>query len=162
MELEFECGLEPRPDTHSTGQHWRKAPSIRPLFQKCKTFVATAPEAQLVISGLLNVKNPGRFSQQPPLVRLNQGSSASSKRISCPQRQPRSPARLRRAPDTHQAWAATAVLRVEPAWRPAMAEYDHRRWSHPAFDLSDVVGSTLPLLRYFWDLPSSLLHFSPQ
>lgn len=89
MELEFECGLEPRPDTHSTGQHWRKDPSIRPLSQKGKTFVATAPEAQLVISSLLNVKNPGRFSQQPPLVRLNQGSSASSKQISCPQRQPR-------------------------------------------------------------------------
>ena len=58
--------------------------------------MTTAPGAQLVISSSLNVKNPGRFSQQPPLVRPNQGIRASSRRIRCLQLRP-SGARTARA-----------------------------------------------------------------
>lgn len=65
-----------------------EATSIWQLPGKSKTFAATAPGAQLVISSLLNVKNPGCFSQQPPHVRPNQGISTSSSQISCPKHQP--------------------------------------------------------------------------
>lgn len=80
-QLEAESIGEPRP---AQGE----ATSIWQWPGKSKTFAATAPGAQLVISSLLNVKNPGCFSQEPALVRPNQGISLSSSQINCPKHQP--------------------------------------------------------------------------
>lgn len=93
--------------------------------------MARAPGAQLVISSLLNVKNPGRFSKQPLLVRPNQGISASSRRILCPRHQPggarpaSAPSRTahltgsRGAPDRGRASAAPTHPGATPTCTPA-------------------------------------------
>lgn len=72
-----------------TDLHCGKAPTIGPSSPKGKIFVTAAPRAQPVISSSLNVKNPGRFSRQPPLVRPDQGIRASSRPIGCLQQGPR-------------------------------------------------------------------------
>lgn len=137
--------------------------------------MTTAPGAQLVISSSLNVKNPGRFSQQPPLVRPNQGIRASSRRISCLQRRPSGARALpltlsARSPAPRPAHLPPRVPPVPPlgfsqrgaSRQSALAKCAHRRWSPTAFDLS-VGLRTLPSLWWYFlfFVPPTCTCFSP-
>ena len=150
-----------------TDLHCGKAPTVGPSSPKGKVFVTAAPRAQPVISSSLNAKNPGRFSQQPPLVRPDQGIRASRRPISCLQHRsrcappawctwpcPRSPAPPTCHPQVTPVQPPPGFSRRGASWQPALAECDHRTVSHGLWlPGSDSAGH---FSFYFLTLPPSL------